>query len=100
MARFDSIGMFWEDLPSTRKNGEKVERPMPRIPDEATWMPPTDFPNLERAVVISLDTETYDPDLLTHGPGWARGRGHLIGVSIGALDALGNIGRWYFQISK
>ena len=98
MARFDSIGMFWEDLPSTRKNGEKVERPMPRIPDEATWMPPTDFPNLDGAVVMSLDTETYDPDLLTHGPGWARGVGHLIGVSIGALDALGNIGRWYFPM--
>ena len=43
--RFDSIGMFWEDLPSVRSSGIKVERPMPKIPEEATWQPPTEFPN-------------------------------------------------------
>lgn len=94
--RFDSIGMFWQDLPTSRKRGEIV-RPMPPIP-ETGWKAPTDFPNLSAAVVKSLDTETYDPELDQSGPGWARGKGHLVGFSIGAKDALGNTGQWYVPL--
>lgn len=94
--RFDSIGLFWEDKPTGRK-ANKLDRPMPSIP-ETGWLPPTTLPNLDDAVVISLDTETYDPELLDHGPGWARNKGHVIGVSIGAADRYGNRGKWYFPI--
>lgn len=96
MARFDSIGMFWQDMPTSRKKGDIV-RPMPPIP-ETGWKAPNGFPNLSDAVVLSIDTETWDPDMDTSGPGWARGRGHIVGFSIGAKDAKGNKGAWYFPI--
>lgn len=90
--RDDSIGLFWEDMPTTRERGSVV-RPMPPIPDTG-WLPPRDFPNLAAARVLSVDTETYDPELIEHGPGWGRGKGHIVGVSIGA----DNDGKWYFPI--
>lgn len=90
--RVDSIGMFWEDVP-TDGRGSKVVRVMPPIPDTG-WLPPTYLPDLSRARVISIDCETYDPELLDHGPGWARGKGHIVGVSVGADGG----GRWYFPI--
>lgn len=90
--RFDTCGLFWDDPVVTRGKRDLI-RPMPPIP-ETGWMPPTEFPNLSRAQCISLDCETYDPELLTCGPGWARGKGHIVGISIGADDD----GRWYFPI--
>lgn len=96
MSRFDAIGLFWEDIPQTRKGG-KTEGPMPPIP-ETGWVHPSEFPNLRNAVVIALDTETWDPGLLKHGPGWARGVGHIVGVSLAAVDSLGNYGKWYFPM--
>ena len=97
MARFDSIGMFWQDMPTSRKGGERVLGPMPPIP-ETGWRPPSDFPNLSAAVVKSFDVETWDPKLEESGPGWAQGRGHMVGFSIGAKDRLGNVGQWYFPM--
>lgn len=91
MARSDAHGMFWEDVISVR--GEKAVRPQPPIPDTG-WLPPTYFPDLSTAPVISIDCETKDPELLTHGPGWARGKGHIVGVSVGVP---GNY-RWYFPM--
>lgn len=90
--RFDAIGMFWEDAP-VKSGRRETARIMPPIPDTG-WCPPTYLPDLSRAACISIDCETYDPDLLTHGPGWARGKGHIVGVSIGADGG----GRWYFPI--
>lgn len=95
--RFDALGMFWEDLPSVKK-GQKHERPMPKIPEGATWMPPKHFPNLDSAICIALDTETYDPELKKRGPGWGRNCGHVIGVSLAAINASGQIGKWYFPV--
>ena len=89
--RSDSIGMFWEDIPQKRSNRDVV-RPMPPIPDTG-WTPPKDFPNLRNAPVISLDTETYDPELKEHGPGWARGKGHIVGVSLAVPGQA-----WYFPV--
>lgn len=89
--RFDAIGMFWEDRPAKAK-GDAV-RPMPPIP-ETGWTPPSEFPNLDSASAISLDTETYDPELKTAGPGWGRGRGHIVGVSLGVPSGHS----WYFPI--
>lgn len=57
------------------------------------WTPPKDFPNLSSAKSIAIDTETYDPELLTIGPGWGRGVGHIVGVSIATVDAA-----WYFPV--
>lgn len=93
--RADSVGLFWEDLPVGRNARERTLRPMPAIP-ETGWLPPREFPNLSAARVLSLDTETYDPELLTRGPGWARGKdkGHIVGVSIGADGD----GKWYFPV--
>src|ERR1035437_52578 len=79
--RFDLCGLFWEDLPTSRKRGERVLGPLPAIP-ETGWRPPTELPDLRRASVMSFDVETYDPELEDHGPGWARGKGHLCGISI------------------
>lgn len=90
--RVDSIGMFWEDVASGGR-GAKAIRVMPPIP-ETGWLPPTYLPDLSRAKVISIDCETKDPELLEHGPGWARGKGHIVGVSVGADGG----GRWYFPI--
>lgn len=90
--RDDAIGMFWEDRPTVGRGG-RVERVMPPIPDTG-WTPPKSFPNLSAAKVIGIDTETYDPELLEKGPGWARGKGHIVGVSITADDD----GKWYFPV--
>lgn len=66
---------------------------MPPIPSTG-WTPPKELPNLSAAKVIGLDTETYDPELLTAGPGWGRGKGHIIGVSLSVEDG----SSWYFPI--
>jgi DNA polymerase I-like protein with 3'-5' exonuclease and polymerase domains len=70
---------------------------MPPIPPTG-WLAPADFPNLSAAVVKSFDVETWDPSLIENGPGWAQGRGHMVGFSIGAQDAKGNLGQWYFPM--
>ena len=90
--RWTDQGLFWHDVPASRKRGERQIGPMPEIP-ETGWLPPTEFPNLSGAKVIGFDTETKDPELLTAGPGWARGRGHIIGVSIAVPGKA-----WYFPI--
>lgn len=90
--RYDNLGMFWEDV-QTSGRGEKRIRSMPPIPDTG-WTAPTEFPNLSTADAISIDCETYDPELLDNGPGWARGKGHIVGVAVGASGG----GRWYFPI--
>lgn len=90
--RNDAVGMFWEDAQTDRARGEVI-RPQPPIPDTG-WTVPKEFPRLDSASVICLDTETYDPELLERGPGWARGVGHIVGVSIAVPDHPG----WYFPV--
>jgi DNA polymerase I-like protein with 3'-5' exonuclease and polymerase domains len=92
--RDDAFGMFWNDVPTERNGRSAIVRPMPPIPDTG-WRTPTEFPNLRAARVIALDTETKDPELLERGPGWARGSGHIVGVSL-AVD--GGAGTWYFPV--
>lgn len=93
MGRFTDIGMFWQDMPSSRKRGERVIGPMPEIP-ETGWRPATEFPNLTAAKVIGVDTETYDPELKEAGPGWGRESGHIVGVSLAVEDGAS----WYFPM--
>lgn len=90
--RLDNKGLFWEDLPRIRGKNN-FSRPMPEIPATG-WVPPRDFPNLQDASVISIDTETYDPHLETYGPGWARGDGHIVGISVAVPDHA----PWYFPM--
>ncbi len=89
--RDDAFGLFWEDAPTSRARGQVV-RPMPPIPDTG-WLPPSEFPDLRGAHVLSIDTETKDPNLLERGPGWARGDGHIIGVSVAVPERA-----WYFPV--
>jgi len=90
--RTDSLGMFWQDVPVAR--GRAVSsRPQPPIPDTG-WLPPSEYPNLSAAKVLGFDTETKDPNLTTHGPGWARNDGHIVGFSVSTEDGFS----WYFPI--
>lgn len=88
--------MFFEDdqLGSLKRKAE-LRRPPP-IP-ETGWRPPAYFPNLSNAKVIAFDTETREPDF-DRGPGWGRGKGHIIGFSVAAIDGDGNRGAWYFPV--
>lgn len=88
--------MFFDDYDIAPKKRVTL-RQAPPIPHTG-WTPPQSFPNLSQAVWIGLDCETKDPELTEQGPGWARHRGHIVGVSIGAKDALGNTGKWYFPV--
>lgn len=81
-----------EDLAS--KKHARIRVP-PAIP-ETGWRVP-EFPNLDNACVIGFDVETRETDF-DNGPGWARGKGHIVGLALSARDRLGNIGAWYFPV--
>jgi DNA polymerase-1 len=44
------------------------------------------FPNLDAAKVLSVDIESYDPNLQADGPGFIRGDAHMIGVAVSTGD--------------
>lgn len=93
--------MLFDEEPQLKRKGVRL-RALPSIP-ETGWRPPTSFPNLSSAKAISIDTETFDPELNKAGPGWGRQRfghkkGHIVGVSLAAVDYLGNKGKWYFPV--
>jgi DNA polymerase I-like protein with 3'-5' exonuclease and polymerase domains len=75
-------GLLWDDIGETKRSSRG--HMMPPIPDTG-WQLPHYFPDLSQARVISIDCETYDPDLKKYGPGWARGVGHIVGISV-AVD--------------
>jgi DNA polymerase I-like protein with 3'-5' exonuclease and polymerase domains len=87
--------MFFEDEPLVLKKRAAL-RALPPIPD-TDWKPPQYFPNLSSASTISLDVETEETDF-EYGPGWGRGKGQIIGFSVGAKDSKGNHGTWYFPV--
>jgi len=82
-----STGLFWHD------SKPAVTRLMPPIPDTG-WQTPCELPNLAAARALAIDCEAYDPDLLEHGPGWARGNSHIVGLAVGTDDGY----RWYFPV--
>jgi DNA polymerase I-like protein with 3'-5' exonuclease and polymerase domains len=90
--RFDERGLFWADerVESGRRS---VARVMPPIPD-TKWVTPTYYPNLSAAEYLTIDVEAKDLELKEHGPGWARGKSHLVGVAVGAPGGH----KWYFPI--
>jgi DNA polymerase I-like protein with 3'-5' exonuclease and polymerase domains len=88
--RPDAIGLFWQDIP--HKGVRSFNRIQPDIPATG-WVRPHEFPRLRDAPVICIDTETKDPNLIKQGPGWARGDGHLVGISVNAYGR-----SWYFPM--
>tara|TARA_R100001509_G_scaffold93185_1_gene53878 strand:+ start:10596 stop:12452 length:1857 start_codon:yes stop_codon:yes gene_type:complete len=65
----------------------------PMFAPESDWTIPEIFPKFADDERIAVDLETYDPSLLTSGPGWATGRGHIVGVGVATKDWKG-----YFPI--
>ena len=81
---------------ATRGDRERVRPPVP----ETKRRKPRELPNLSQAKVIAVDTETYDPGLLSHGPGYVRPGikgeprdGWIVGVSLATDDRA-----WYFPL--
>lgn len=99
--RPDAIGLFWQD--EKRPVIQRV-REMPPVPNTG-WVRPHEYPNLAAAKQLSIDVETWDPQLADFkdgfgetvtgkGPGWGRGFGHIVGLSVGTEDGRG----WYFPM--
>ena len=56
---------------------------------EKDWVPPEVFPDLRNSQYIAIDLETSDPNLMSLGPGWARGDGFIVGIAVAAGDFVG-----------
>lgn len=87
--------MFFDDNELVKRRQSRLREPPPIPPTD--WRPPSYFPNLSNADVISFDVETKETDF-DHGPGWARGKGHICGFSVAARKGHGETGKWYFPI--
>ena len=68
-----------------------TQYPLFKPPTE--WVMPDGFPDLSSAKEVSIDLETYDPNLTTMGSGWARKDGHIIGIAVAVEGE-----QWYFPI--
>ncbi len=55
---------------------------MPLFETPSSWELPTEFPDLSDAKYIGVDVESYDPNLMTKGPGFIRGDARAIGISL------------------
>src|SRR6266446_3061164 len=67
-------------------------------PTMSAWQPPSELPDLRRAGLIALDTETKDDALaVDRGSGWATRQGYVCGVSI-AYRAEADIRALYIPI--
>lgn len=49
---------------------------------KSEWVPPAAFPDLSEATEIAIDLETCDPHMETHGPGWPRKDGYIVGYAV------------------
>ena len=65
----------------------------PMFAPESNWSIPDIFPKFSDTERIAIDLETYDPHLLTSGPGWATNRAYMVGVGVATKDWKG-----YFPI--
>lgn len=93
MARFDNVGIWWEDYPVERK-ANSAQSFVRRVEVPHTgWEPPKEFPNLSGVKILGLDTETKDPEFDERGPGSVRGAAHAVGISV-STDSKA----WYFPI--
>jgi len=53
------------------------------------WTPKEHFPDLSKEKLISIDLETCDTQLTTHGSGWATGNGYVTGIAVATADWAG-----------
>jgi len=60
-----------------------IEKPL--FAPQTEWLPPTTFPDLRDRKEISIDLETKDPQLKSHGSGSIVGRGCVTGIAV-AVD--------------
>ena len=60
------------------KAGNKLQMAM--FPPKSEWVPPRELPDLTSETEIAIDLETKDPNLKSHGPGWATGNGKLLAM--------------------
>src|SRR5262245_1105114 len=71
---------------------------LPQGPDPNNWRPPSELPDLRRAEIIALDTETNDEGLRADlGSAWPWHGGYVCGISI-AYRADGEIRAHYFPL--
>ena len=54
----------------------------PLFAPESSWSVPEVFPQFSETETVAVDLETYDPHLMTCGPGWATGRGYIVGIGV------------------
>jgi DNA polymerase I-like protein with 3'-5' exonuclease and polymerase domains len=87
--------VFFDDVILTPRKKATL-RALPPVPDTG-WTPPREFPNLSAATALAFDVETKELDF-DNGPGWGRGAGHIVGVSIAAQARDGTKGKWYFPV--
>lgn len=92
MSRWDSAGIVWSEPVREKKKGGGYVGPKPPIPEDCDWRP-RDFPRLDSAKELIIDIETYDPDLLTKGPG-VRRDGYIVGIAVATEDD-----SWYFPMT-
>ena len=50
------------------------------------WSATEYFPDLSKEKLISIDLETCDTQLTTHGSGWATGNGYITGIAVATAD--------------
>ena len=60
---------------------------IPLFAPETEWVAPHELKDLSGAKEVSIDLETYDPELTTLGSGNVIGRGHIAGVAV-AVEGL------------
>lgn len=85
--------LIWPSDTPTSRGKRFSPNPRPRTPNTG-WKLVNEFPSLASAKVISFDLETKDPEIKKFGPGWARGRGYIVGVAVGTNDGF----RRYYPI--
>ena len=54
----------------------------PLFAPESSWSVPEVFPQFSETETVAIDLETYDPHLMTCGPGWATSRGYIVGIGV------------------
>ena len=60
----------------------------PLFKPQTEWLPPTKFPDLRDHKEISIDLETKDPQLKTHGSGSIVGKGCVTGIAVGGITCI------------
>lgn len=55
---------------------------IPLLQPESDWIAPQVLPKFDPYETLAVDLETYDPNLINRGPGWATGDGYVVGIAI------------------